>query len=809
MALEKYEALISVPDEIKRQWLYDGFFDVLIEKNQKFIDLVPREARTDALFELACKKSPDALRFYPENKPISDHLLITAIKHFGVLEFCPDHKKTAELCEVAVRRNGSALKYVPDKFKTAALCQMAVDNDPKAIYLIPEAMITFEMCLAASKGGKLPVKRLDFLTEAQQIEIYRTAFACGEASTFMRTPEHFITDDFLKSVCTSKEYRHTPLNWTEHLNLQRFVGKDKALELYSLALSLSPEALKDVPESFRKGAILDIALSKDVSVLKYVPEENLSFDQICLKASVSKLMMNPFLYSNKQDLRNQLIMENKLPYVPTDMQLAFLTCSSVKREDKLRFIDSLDFPTYTFPNQVMTAPLICQKSPLDFLHTNLFLIPLISTAHQVTGFTLPNAAVGESINRYIARHMPSSFRLQDIPEGLSPANASAIRTVGGRTIQCLKTDGQATYFKFQRAGEPLETLAREGLLYQVIANTPGLAFKSELPQYQAFMQLPLSDELMFLIGNFDDPVEIITRDGQKYINIFSYTAPDAYHRYAHSPEAEGDCPRERPEQGILMACHDAGYMISMGLVPTSMLQCLHDTESGRGWVALHAAMNRACDRAHDSVYSGTLGAWNTLATDKIDFGYCGMRDLGDYETFGDIQSCLRQKDTSDHCYPPKVSQRIALANSICEIILSAVLVRSRLRQGESGYHYKNPQALKETASFVESACNQFLSGLMPMPDTRNQLQSLLGREEHEYQAWLNRVAQEVLYWTALQPGEPGFDQLAKGEYDPTDCYLNHIGNDKHLCETLYPVDAYTLLVQRDFFNINNQLNLGG
>ncbi|WP_257297299.1 DUF4116 domain-containing protein [Endozoicomonas sp. YOMI1] len=801
LALEDRETLAYVPDKIKKLWLNDGFFDLLLEKYDEVIRHIPQEARTDERFELACKKDPIVLKNYPENKPISEYLLTIAIERFGSLQFCPDHKKTAEICELACRRDGSALKYVPETLKTAALCQIAVDNHAKAFEYIPETIKTFEMCLAAAKGGQRFRELPEFLTEAQRMEIYRTACIFG-MRTLKNVPERFITYDFLASVITSKKHSYSPLAFAIDKNLSCFVDYDKAIELYSLALGLSPDALEHVPENIRMGAILDAALNKDLSVLKYVPRKNLSFRERCLQPSVAKTVKPADI--DDERLLFELIRYNKTPYVPTNVQLKFLTSSEVSLEDKLSFIESLDAPTYTFPEEVIAASLICQKSPLQFSRTNLFLLPLISTAHQVTGFALPNAADGEHITRYIAGHMPSSFRLQDVPEELSPENGSAVRIVGGRTMQCLQAGGQATYFKFQRVGEPLETLAREGLLYQVIADTPGQAFKSELPKYQAFMQLPLSEGLLCLIGQFDDPVEITESHGQRYIKVFSYTAPVAYARYAHSPETADECPWERPEQGILKACHDAGYMTSMGLVPTSMLPCLHDTESGRGWVALHAAMSMS----YDNIHAGTLGAWNTLATDKIDFGYCGMRDLGDYEIFGNIQSCLRQKDTLDHCYPPKVSQRIALANSICEIIVAAVLVRSRLRQGGAGYHYKNPLALRETATFVESACNGFLSGLMPSSGTLNHLQSLLDREDHEYQAWLGRVAQEVLYWTALQPGEPGFEQLPEGEYNPADCYLNHITNDKHLCDTLYPIGAYTKLSEKEFFNCDGRLNLG-
>ncbi|WP_257294539.1 DUF4116 domain-containing protein [Endozoicomonas sp. YOMI1] len=807
MALENIHQLRHVPDELIMQWLDDGFFDSLNEIDGYAISFIPEEERTDARFEVSCKNYFTALCYYPKNKPISDKLITTAIERLGSLGFCPVDKITAELCESACNKNGNALRYVPEKMKTPELCQKALSIHLSAFEYIPEAFKTFEICKLYCKNGDWVTELPGHLTKEQRIDLYRTACLYGE-SLLSSIPEEYVTYDFLKSLCTHKEYRRSPLLFASYFSFSSFVDNDRARELYLLACSLSTDALENVPDIMKNGEFLDIVLKKDISALQHIPSENLDFNGCCLKVAVNKKMITSFkagtlmkTCKSSEPLLHQLIKSNKLPYVPTGVQLRVLSDPDFPLNDKLRFIESLDAPDYTFPAQVTAAPLVCQKSPVSFAIINLFLMPLVSTAHQATGFVLPNPAAGKRINRYIAEHMPSSFRQQPLPKELRAENGSAIRTVGGRTVQCKTKGDQAVYFKFQRAGEPLDTLAREGLLYKVIAETPELRFESVLPQFRAFMQLPLGDELQCLIGDFDDPVEITESNGQQYINVFSYEAPAAYAHYAHSPATADNIPWQRPEEGILKACHDAGYMTSMGLVPTSMMQCLHDTRSGRGWVALHAAMNEH----HNNVYSGTLGAWNTLATEKIDFGHCGMRDLGDYETFGDIQSCLRQKDTLDYCYSPRVSQRIALANSICEIILSAVLVRSRLRQGFAGYHYKNPQAIRETAIFVESACNRFLSGLMSSPP--GHLQSLLGRDDYEYQTWLDRVAQEILYWTALQQGEPGFDLLPKGKYDPADCYLNHI-NDEHLSEALYPVGAYTNISRKDFFNVNGQLNLG-
>ena len=55
----------------------------------------------------------------------------------------------------------------------------------------------------------------------------------------------------------------------------------------------------------------------------------------------------------------------------------------------------------------------------------------------------------------------------------------------------------------------------------------------------------------------------------------------------------------------------------------------------------------------------------------------------------------------------------------------------------------------------------------------------------DYQQWRQRAAQELVYWTALQPGEDGYEHHKQGLFDHTECYLNHVQKGK-LCTTLYP-----------------------
>ena len=190
-----------------------------------------------------------------------------------------------------------------------------------------------------------------------------------------------------------------------------------------------------------------------------------------------------------------------------------------------------------------------------------------------------------------------------------------------------------------------------------------------------------------IVKKFPDEVEIVKEDnGQSFIHGFSYTAPQDYSTYAYRADSGSNPPHNKPEQGILNACHDAGYMASMGLILTSMLPAFHDTGSSRRWVALHNAFNQ-----RNGVHPGTFGAWNTDATGKPDFGHSGIRDIGDYELFGQIKSCLQQEDTKDYIHPASATQNLALANAICENILAALLLRSRLRQQFEDYHYQNDQ----------------------------------------------------------------------------------------------------------------------
>ncbi|WP_257287782.1 hypothetical protein, partial [Endozoicomonas sp. SESOKO2] len=108
--------------------------------------------------------------------------------------------------------------------------------------------------------------------------------------------------------------------------------------------------------------------------------------------------------------------------------------------------------------------------------------------------------------------------------------------------------------------------------------------------------------------------------------------------------------------------------------------------------------------------------------------------------------------------------------------------------------------------------NEYLSGLFAKEKewpSRSRLPEFMGVDETTYRSWLTRTAEEILYWTAIQPHE-ATDHCT---FTPSDeCYSEHIKQNGKLDTTLYPKDLETFDIHKkfpkDFHNVNDQLNLG-
>lgn len=758
--LNHSRALRLVPEYMIYHWHQEGFLRTLIEQQENNIRYIPECIKNDEYFEIACQKNPRLLKYYPKGKPISDALLALANQPFGsALEFFPEDKRTPELCLAACQLDGLALRHVPQHLRTVALCTIACTNNVLAFKEVPQECKVLSLCEMVCRNERFNIAYLPDNLPANEYRRLCLVACMHGTYALQKLPEQFKTFDFFEELCTDSQVLRKP----DFTMLAEYLGFDQAVALNDLSIKTT-------------GRRLDRA-----------PDEPVISDEEQVRYSMR------FIQQLDTNQVTCLLRSRQLPFLTTESQLAYLSAQDVAVEDKLQLIELIDSgKPASGTNQ---APLICTDSPLRFGIDNPFCVDLVAMAHCADAFTLPHAQFGEAAHRFIIRNTPDSFPRRAIPQQLT--DDQRISIAGGRTVQFNCDDGQSLFFKFQRGTESLSELAREGLLYQYLSDS-GLRsrFLSELPKFRSFMRLPLTEHLQTIIARFNDSPRIIEKDGQKWVNVFAYSAPREYSYYAYRPDENGDW--QRAENGILSACRDAGLMFGMKLLLTGLLPAFHDKLTNRPWIALYSALGE-----QGSFHSGTFGAWNDDATRDPDIGYLGIRDIGDYKIFDELQNLSGQEDVPDGSYPATVMRKIVLANAICEAIVAALLIRSRLRQQYDGYHYRNSQCLKETVVFVESACNQLLRGLMIPEGSDNPLKQLLGRDDAEYQQWLDRAALEIVYWTALQPGEKGVGSGGVAD----DCYLNHI-QQGFLSDTLYPRENYAGVGQASFFNDQGKLNLG-
>ncbi|WP_448216226.1 hypothetical protein [Endozoicomonas sp. 2B-B] len=361
--------------------------------------------------------------------------------------------------------------------------------------------------------------------------------------------------------------------------------------------------------------------------------------------------------------------------------------------------------------------------------------------------------------------------------------------VGGRTL-AIANGEEVDYYKFHRVGELKTALAKEGIMHQFAAKSD--RFKSQKPRFGQYL-LVLEKDLPKGTEGFTDCLQASDFDGKRACLVYHFKATNNFAKYAHTPDVTGT-PYATAEQGLLKGIHDIGVLNGQfGIMPKSSLPSYHASQ--RPWVFLSPLLD-------ESLYSvfplpREFTGW-IEAIERPEFGWNGLRDWGNMESYGAVKSGLTNRDLKTTDYSPEVLQRLSFANAICEKLLSAVLLRSRLRRNSPDYHYQNLQAVKETENFIEQLLNEYLSGLFAKEkelQPKSRLQKLMRLDDAKYRSWLTRTAQEILYWTALQPDEVT-DPCA---FTPSgECYSEHLKRSGRLDKTLYPKHLHPLDEHKKF-----------
>ena len=741
------------------------------------------------LYSIACHNEGLALQYVPEDY-LHEHpelCFIACDKNGLALQYVPERciKDHPKLYSIACQNDGLALQYVPPAERSVGLCQMAVSDNGNALQYVPGEHCTPELCTSAfnaTYGGRteevLSLIPVDWRTQ----EMYDTVPRCGPGAR-QPIPDH----------------------------INRTLIDRRSL------LGPGSKALNDIPVQHRTPEICQKAFSHPGASqnIEAVPEHNLRMEFFI--AAIDDDRWDPELHRLAQthlpDSQYHCFLAIAVSRHAA-MQLQVLTCpvlTAALRAELIHFMETGQ-TRFLHAYRPDSRDLYSTESPLLWESRNTSATTLLTTCYSNPNYEPPYLAEGDSLERYIEAELELFGGCKRLRPDQQPRLYQQGELTGGRTLQIEEGDTVLCY-KFQREEEALETLVREGLVHSYREAYPDSRMgqmASELPYDPFFFELD-EENWPDDINEWPDPPRIYRRaDRSCYINVYRYRVATSYHHYAHQQDSDSADPWEKPETGIVNACHDMGLMAGMGLPLTSMLPAFHDTKANREWLALHSLLGNSPFGG----LPGILGAWNSVATEYPDISHGGIRDIGDYEPYDAIESVLNHQDLYKYVQPGTVGQKLAFANIICENLLAAILVRCRLRQQRPDYHMDNPKAVHETMLFIEKACWQFVVGMEGQPGSPELLPRWMRLSDDHYRHWLERTACEVLYWTAAQPDYQSPDTPAfsatDSPWDHRHCYALDLSQTGRLCTTLYPDQpkAAARPYRTAFFNRDKHLNLG-
>ncbi|MFK0569890.1 hypothetical protein [Endozoicomonas sp.] len=814
-------AIKVVPDSYKTESLCW----TACENNGTDLMFVPEKYKTEKLCLLACKRDYSAFSFLP--KPYtyrSEEFALLAYqaceKHGQFIDSIPEALITMDMVKVACKTFPSAIQYysgpgdyalwcaevsynfrhyvnkgritdLNEKYQTTDFFLDVFRNNRFAdiVNHLPKELISRDLYVAICKesGANLQYVPLESRDEELCRIACKSKFGIGVISAFKSIPDNYKTENFYLSifqdnyraiVCFPREKKYRAQfqeafiksRYDFSLIPKPFLNQDLCKD----ALKHGRD-LKKIPHSLKNLELCLLSIEHHKSPLEQIAHiPPALWDKITRQCDITSL---PRIPRGTALINIQTRIINALrSYMLSSInnQLDVMTHGFLTHGIKQQLLHFL-YPTGKMPFTTdESARLLTDSNPLVHQLYNPFSIDLITACYQARTFAPDHGDIAVRLEQFIEQELKSTDAntLQEW-RGSFPKGTII---VGGRTLK-LPEHGQHLYFKLQRQGEPLEVLMQEGFVHQFLDQASLRDnLHSDVPYFKAFIRIPVTQ--LPDVSGFHDSLAIVDIEGKKYVNAYCYRASPDYCTYAHAKDTGSETPYDRSVKGIYKAMHDTAWLMNRGLLYTSILPAFHNRKQYRPWFYLHGLLGYNKGLLHKRhAYPGSFRAWNTTATDKPDFGWDGFRDLGDYESFGKVSSYFNTPLRCQNTHPEGVIQRAAFANCMAEILLSAVLLRSRLYQDAPGYHYKNKDAVNLLKRFIETIFKHFLRGLaLAEPD----LQTLLKLNVPDYDQCLTRAAREVLYWTARQPSDKPGDETINH-----DCFSADV-NSGQLSPELYP-----------------------
>jgi hypothetical protein len=728
----------------------------LFKETAKYsIRLVPKEFLTLELILLAIKHNSDRIFLHENPLNITDEYFIehkeaiqqavwerlnknNKLKASGLLRYIPDYLSATQ-CLSFLQDDRYNYQYLPEQIKS---------DDQIISYLFNNWLSSVSVC---------PYEEEMLLQARQNSEKYNG-----------------ILPDYFFNSCS--HLANTTLVRKKNTFLKNIPNEIKTVDQWIyLCINVNRSYIKQMPESMITENILTELIDE------YVQDDS-RFD----------IKFTEFLYSHKLFNAN---MQQKI-YVHTlkcsarcsRVFIKLLKSPNIPQNLKDKIFKDITQGNIGYPQPDITE-LYARTNPLQNQIPANFAARFLSSLYKFNGY---NKLISSSLITELKEHQLKKT-IKTLPLDTTKNIFTNAKVTGGRTIQVDTNENEAMFYKFRKPYEPLDDFIKEGHFLQFLdTNNAGKQLKnnlkSNIPILRKMVRIPINI-LPQCVHTCEDTLDIFfDEDDIECVDVLVFVGSIDYLQYAHKLDIQNpDNPFIKPEKGLLAAAHDLGIFVSNGILHNTTIPFFHYETDYRSWSVLNMILRGlpvtttrgTADgyfTLNQNVFSmtGKLENWDSTATERPDYGYSGLRDLADYELYGEIETVANRRDSESHLFE-SIQQNIYTANIICECLIAIILLHARLHKKSADYHYKNENYCNHISKFIENIFTEFLTGILQ--DNSVNLQSFMQLEDKDYQHWLTRTTTELLYWTADQP-------ITQDETDIQDCFSVHV-NSKQLPSELF------------------------
>jgi hypothetical protein len=800
-----------IPEKFRCETLYQAFINRIEQYDEsaillnsqliKGVELLPLVILKEnpALITKACISNPKLLSQFDQSLITKDMLEKIAAKS---ISYIPQEYMDIDLVLIRIANSKSLttkeLAIIDNDFKDykAEIQNIAVTsiNKNPDLYRYLDEDLTEQQCINYCNQNvylykKLPAKYKANINIIQHILAKDCTNICMIDSSLLTKEQYqyFFDNIFLpepRSTATTQEV--TSYNDKKHFFIQNIPKEHRSLKMWIyLCTNVSRKYMNEIPDEIFNQEVLTTLIDEYL--------QNNEFDIGFIEYLFSHKLFN-------ETIRNKILIHSVQCCAKFSCcAIQILKSTKIPNNFKNQLYDDLISGNFYFP-PALASELYNKTNPLELNIPVAFITDLLSSCYK---YSNPNKLIlsktAQALTDYINNATITKLPLNDTKNIFTNAQVT-----GGRTIQVDSTNSTtAVFYKIRKQNEDLNDFIKEAHVLNFLnttfeGNEVKNRLKSDIPVITKMVRMPVVDLPQCALKTEDSIDKYIDDNGTECVDLLVFSANKNYLQYAHKLDTKSEQPFLAPETGLLKACHDLGVFMAEGIYYTNTLPAYHDTGAGRSWCALPMLLGQLPSRkpARNYIYSnitsifptGKLENWDTTATERPDYGYTGLRDLGDFEIAGNLTNPLTKSHLELRSFIT-IQQQILAANTICECLLATVLLYARLHNYSSDYHYKNEDCKQHTAEFLEQVFTIFLTGRTQNKETN--LQQFMQLSDSDYNNWLDRAVTEIIYWTAEQPKIIIDNQNIT--IDPSselhDCFASNV-NDRQLSLSLY--DPYII-----------------